>query len=258
MIAAMPVFRQKLSAGKLCLGAGITLSDPATVEALGPSVDFLWIDLEHNPIGTEALLAHLIAARATNTPALTRVPSSGIPMIKRVLDIGVEGIIIPQIRSAAEARQAVMACRYAPLGARGYGPRRPSNYGRDGGKAYMERANRELFVCLQIETVEATQELDEILVIPGLDSIVLGPNDLSHSMGLPGDLSHPRVLAAVQEVIDKARAAGKFVGMGLAGIADQIERARRMGVQWIQCGNDFSYMIDRVESLFATVRERVT
>src|SRR5688572_9087445 len=130
MYTAIREFRRKLEAGRFCLGAAITLSDPAVTEALGRSVDFFWIDLEHTPLSLESLHAHLIAARAVNVAAIVRTPGSEVSFIKRVLDMGAGGIIVPQVRSASEVRTVIDACRYKPQGDRGYGPRRASNYGR--------------------------------------------------------------------------------------------------------------------------------
>ncbi len=174
------------------------------------SVDFFWIDLEHNPINLETLMGHLIAARAGGSPALVRVPSSEISWTKRVLDSGAEGIILPQARSAEEIRQFVSACRYPPQGTRGFGPRRPTNYGRFGGEEYLSHANRELFVVAQIETVSALDEIDEIVAIEGLDSLVVGPYDLSGSMGMLGQVHHPQVLEAVRTVYSQS-AAGRQI-----------------------------------------------
>src|ERR1700730_8746682 len=95
-------FRQMLDDGRFCLGASVTFSDPAVVEALSPSVDFLWIDLEHSPISLESLAGHLRAARDGGAEALVRVPSSDVAWIKRVIDAGAEGVIVPQIASAEE------------------------------------------------------------------------------------------------------------------------------------------------------------
>jgi 2-keto-3-deoxy-L-rhamnonate aldolase RhmA len=192
-MSAIARFRQRLAAGQLCIGASISLTDPHASAALGPSVDFLWIDLEHSLMSPEAMSAHLLAARAQQTPALVRVTGSSTPFIKPVLDAGAEGIIVPQVRSVAEVRQVVADCRYPPLGQRGFGPRVPSNYGREEGQSYIERANREIFVAVQIETAEALAALDEILAVPGLDSLVLGPWDLSGALGRLGDVEHPEV-----------------------------------------------------------------
>jgi hypothetical protein len=163
MIAHIHKFREKLARGQICLGAGISFVDPAVTEALCDSVDFVWIDLEHTPIGVESLQSHLIAARAGGAPALVRVPSSDPAWAKRVLDIGAEGVIVPQVRSAQEVQAFVSACRYPPLGSRGFGPRRPSNYGRQGGKAFLDQANRDVFVVVQIETAQAVRAVKEIL-----------------------------------------------------------------------------------------------
>src|SRR5258707_7093646 len=97
-------FRQKLQAGQLCLGPAITMADPLITEALADSVDFVWLDLEHAPMGAEAVKGHLLAARSKAIPAIVRVPGSGTPFIKPILDAGAEGVVVPQIRSVAEVR----------------------------------------------------------------------------------------------------------------------------------------------------------
>src|SRR5262245_20319529 len=155
MTEAIMRFRERLRAGETCMGASITLADPLVTEALGDSVDFFWIDLEHSPMSPEIVQGHLLAARSKNKPSLVRVTGSATPFIKPVLDAGADGIIVPQVRSAEEVRAVVADCRYPPVGRRGYGPRVPSNYGRDGGSAYIERANKSIFVVAQIETAEA-------------------------------------------------------------------------------------------------------
>lgn len=257
MISNIHKFREKLAAGKFCLGAGITFMDPSVVEALAPSVDFFWIDLEHNPTSLESLLAHLIAARAGGTPALVRVPSSDIAWTKRVLDSGAEGIILPQAQSAAEVRQFVSSCRYPPMGTRGFGPRRPSNYGRTRGAEYLDQANKNVFVVAQIETVSALNEIDQIVAIPGLDSLVVGPYDLSGSMGILGQVHDPKVLQAIQTVVTKARAKGIWVGMGMGADSDHALEAAKLGVNWAQCGNDFEFMIKATETLYGGIREKL-
>ena len=212
----MARMRDKLRAGKIVLGAGITLSDPTVTEAIAPSVDFVWIDLEHNALTVQAMLGHLIAARAGGCASIVRIPSGEVGWIKRVLDSGAEGIILPRAYSAREVASFVSACRYPPLGTRGFGPRRPTNYGRIEQQSYLQQANRELFVVAQVETVELIAELDDVLKLEGLDSLVLGPQDLSGSMGRLGETTHADVVAAMKTVAAKTKAAGKFVGSGLS------------------------------------------
>lgn len=257
MINFISTFREKLSSKQLCLGTGITLNDPAVIEALAPSVDFFWIDMEHNPIGIETLLSHLIAARAGGVPALVRVPSSESSFLKRIMDTGAEGIIVPQVRSADEVHDVVQACRYQPLGRRGFGPRRPSDYGRRSLPRILDDAKNGLFLAVQIENVEALEEIEEIVSIEGIDSIVVGPFDLSASMGLMGELEHPRVLETIRTIVAKAHEAGRSVGFGDEANAKSVLRWATMGADWIQCGGDFAYLINSADQIFEEVREGI-
>ncbi|NWF70320.1 MAG: 4-hydroxy-3-methylbut-2-en-1-yl diphosphate synthase [Chloroflexi bacterium] len=250
-------FRQRLAQGQTCVGASITFSDALVSDALADSFDFFWIDLEHSAMSPEVLQAHFLAARAHGVPALVRVPGSGTAFIKPILDSGASGIIVPQVRSAAEVRAIVGDCRYPPVGQRGYGPRVPSNYGRDGGADYIERANRAIFVAVQIENRAALAAIDEIVAVPGLDSIALGPWDLSASLGLMGQVEHPEVQAALDRIIQAARAAGLFVGSGMGADARYAEHLARRGVQWLQVGGDYNYMLHFAEHITADLRARL-
>lgn len=257
MFESILQFRQRMTAGEVCIGASITFSDPLISDALGDSVDFLWIELEHSAMSPAALQGHFLAARNRNIPALVRVPGSDTPFIKPVLDTGADGIIVPQVRTADEARRVVNDCRYPPLGQRGYGPRVPSNYGRDGGAAYIERANQAVFASVQIENREALDCIDEIIAIPGLDSVVIGPWDLSASLGVTGDVEHPQVVAAIEMVIEKARGAGLFVGTGMGPDANYAVRMARRGIQWIQVGGDYGYLIKYTDRMMADIRSQL-
>jgi 2-keto-3-deoxy-L-rhamnonate aldolase RhmA len=258
MLCNIHKFRDKLKAGRLCLGPGVSLSDPAVTEALCDSSDFLWLDLEHSPISLESLQAHLIASRAGGTPTLVRVPSSEVAWVKRVLDIGAEGVILPQAGSVGEVEQFVAACRYPPLGRRGFGPRRATNYGRQDLASYLAATNREVFVAVQIETTAALESLDAIVQVPGIDSLVIGPADLAGALaGVPGQVEHPKVLEAISRVCARARAAGLWVGIGMGANAEYATRVARLGVQWIQCGGDCGFMIHAAEMAYQDIRRRL-
>lgn len=250
--------RDKIRSGELVLGAGITHSDPTVTEALAPSVDFLWIDLEHNPTTTESMVGHLIAARAGGAPSIVRIPNNDVGWVKRVLDSGAEGIILPRSYTAAEVADFVSACRYPPMGTRGFGPRRPTRYGRLGQQEYLEQANRDVFVTIQVETIELVAELDEVLKIEGLDSLVLGPQDLSGSMGRLGETTHPDVIDVMTTVAAKAKAAGKFIGSGLGADVRFAQVLIDCGVQWLQAGSDFEYMINGCDYVFGQIRKTVS
>ena len=247
-------FREKLRNGVLCIGAGITLADPLVTDALGDSVDFFWIDTEHTAMNPETLARHLLAARAHNVPGLVRVGAGVTHLIKTALDAGADGIIVPQVRSVEEVRTAVADCRYPPVGRRGYGPRVPSKYGRNAGAEYVEQANAQVFVAVQIETREAFEQLDAIVAVPGLDSIVVGPSDLAHSLGLSGELEHPRNVEAVEAIIAKSKAAGLFVGAGMGPNTDYAAKMAKRGCQWVQVGCDFDYLVKSIERIAAELR----
>jgi len=257
MFEPMIRFKERLKAGELLLGPGINLSDPRVSEALADSVDFLWIDLEHSVIGAQALYGHLMAARGRDTAAIVRVTGSDAAFIKPVLDTGAHGIVVPQVRSVEEVRQVIADCRYTPEGQRGFGPLVPSNYGRTGLPEYVEEANAGVFVAVMIENVEALEAIDEIVALPGLDSVVLGPMDLSASLDLLGQVDDPQVVEAMERVIRSARAAGVGVGSGLGANTDFALAQVRRGVQWLQVGGDCEYLVQGMDRITSTIREKV-
>lgn len=248
-------FRRRLSEGEVLVGTGIALADPLVTEALGGSVDFVWIDGEHTALSPEAVRGHLLAARAAGVMAVVRVPGTGAAFLKPALDGGAPGIVVPQIRTLDEVRQTVADCRYPPAGQRGVGPLIPTNYGRAEWSAYVERANRLIFVTVMIETADAVEAIDQIVTVPGLDSVFLGPWDLSGSLGVLGQVEHPRVVAAMERVIASARRAGVFVGSGM-GVDPAFACAQaRRGVQWLQVGGDCGYLVRAADQMTAAVRD---
>jgi len=250
-------FRREIRSGRVLLGASTSFTDPLVTDCLAASVDFFWIDMEHTGMTTETVAGHLLAARARKVPALVRVVGSGWRFIKPVLDVGAEGIIVPQVRSAEEVRAVVDDCRYPPRGRRGFGPRVPSDYGRDEGRAYIRRANRDVFVSVQIENTDALAAADDILAVPGLDGVVLGPGDLSGSLGVPGETTHPRVVTALRMVIGKAKAAGLSVGAGVAPDPQAALAMARHGVQWMHVGIDAHYLWRYFDQMALVVRRKL-
>jgi 2-dehydro-3-deoxyglucarate aldolase/4-hydroxy-2-oxoheptanedioate aldolase len=255
-MGAITQFRRDIQAGKVLLGPSVAFTDPQVTDALADSADFVWIDLEHGVMSPEALIGHLLAGRARNKPVLVRLPGSHTSLIKPVLDAGAEGLVIPQVRDAQEVRNIVGDCRYPPAGQRGFGPRVPSNYGRTAIDEVVKFANEQIFVAVMIENVEALANLDEILTVPGLDAVVIGPMDLSASMGLLGQVDHPAVVAAMETIIAKAHAAGLSVGVGV-GDAEHAALMIRRGVQWIQMGGDSQYVRRYYELMTAEVHARL-
>jgi len=247
-------FQSKLSQGQVCIGTGISFSDPTITEALCGLLDFVWIDMEHAPLSIETVQAHVMATKGSGTTPLVRVSWNDPVIIKPVLDIGAAGVIVPLIRTADDARRAVAACRYPPEGIRGYGPRRPSNYARQGGTAFCRSANESMIVIVQIEHIDAVNNLDEILSVQGLTAIVVGPNDLSGSMGHMGEPRHPTVLKAIETVIAKARQSGVFVGIAVGDDPDVLIEWLDKGMQWVLMGCDFTLLLRAATQVCHQVR----
>ncbi len=247
-------FRAALAEDRPRIGCAVGFADPLVTDAIASSFDFVWIDLEHSTMSPEALSGHLLAARAAGVPALVRVSAAGTPFIKLVVDAGAEGVIVPQVRTPAEVKAAVSDCRYPPLGVRGFGPRVPSRYGRLPTPEVVEAANRSLFVAVQIETREAYESLEEIVRIPGLDSVVVGPWDLSGAIGALGDVESPLILDAIKRIAAVARQAGLSVGAGMGSLPAYAARLRRLGVQWLQVGGDSGYLAWAADTVAADTR----
>ena len=248
-------FREKMKQGGVCLGLVISFSDPTVAESVCDSLDFVWIDMEHTPLSFESVQGHLMAMRGSNAVPLVRVPWNDPVQIKRALDIGAIGVIVPLVRTADDVCQAVAACQYPPNGIRGFGPRRPSNFARLGGPEFCQTANSAVITIAQIEHIDAVQNIDSILAVPGLTGIVIGPNDLSGSLGHMADTKHPDVQRAIDMVLTKARQAKIFVGVATGGTATALAGWVERGAQWLTLGADFQMFAQAVDQLASQVRE---
>lgn len=228
--------KQKWQAGEPSPGMWIRLTDPTVVDLVG-DVEFDWIlfDAEHVAFDFQTLQMLFIALKGTPTVPLVRVPWNDLVFIKRVLDSGAAGVLVPHIKTAADARAAVAACKYPPLGIRGTGPRRPGRYGRLE-QEHIAVANEQTIVMAMIETAEAVQNIGDILAVKGLDAIVFGPVDLATSMGFLGDFERPQVKTAIETVIAAAKAVGMPFGIGRA--LDDPTEWLGLGAQILFVGDD--------------------
>ncbi|MCX7890279.1 MAG: HpcH/HpaI aldolase/citrate lyase family protein [Rhodobacteraceae bacterium] len=206
-------FKRRLLEGRHQTGLWITIPDPTVVEALaGAGYDWITLDTEHTPVEVSSVLPLLQAAAASPVSCVVRPSVNDTALIKRHLDQGAQTILLPFVQSPEEARAAVRAVRYPPEGVRGAGGTvRAAAYGRIAD--YVARANAEICLILQVETVEALARLEEIAQVPGVDAVFIGPNDLATSMGHPGDPGHPEAQRAVLGAIARMRAIGRPVGV---------------------------------------------
>lgn len=205
-------FRTKLK-NTACLGVFSKTTDSAFVEAAGQAgLDFIILDTEHGPANLETLHNHVRAANLTSMATIIRVKGVDAHAIGSALDTGASGVQVPNISTADEAREAVKAARFYPFGSRGVCRFvRAANYGGLQKDAYFKSANDKLLI-LQVEGLEGIRNLDDILEVDGFDLLFIGPYDLSQSVGKPGQVDSPEVLALMQEIAEKVKEKGILLG----------------------------------------------
>jgi 2-dehydro-3-deoxyglucarate aldolase/4-hydroxy-2-oxoheptanedioate aldolase len=205
-------FKTRLKNKETLLGTLVTLSSPDVAEIMAlVGWDYVWIETEHAPTGFVQAQA-LVQAVGGRCPCLVRVPENKEVWIKKALDIGCDGIVIPQVRSAAEARQTVEWCLYPPLGKRSVGVSRAHGYGM-AFQDYVTRVNQELTIVLQIEHIAAVEDVQAIVEVQGIDALLIGPFDLSGSLGVLGQITHPQVQEAIRETKRHCDRAGVPIGI---------------------------------------------
>lgn len=230
---SVKVFRDRLETPAGVFGPFMITADPAFVEAAGyAGYDFVLLDMEHGP-GTFENLQNLIrAANVAGVCPVVRVPRGSDIWIDQALDVGAGGIMIPQIDTAEQAKAAVAAAKFAPRGNRGTCRFvRSACYGGMPGAEYFQQA-QDTVVIVQAEGRKAVENLDEILSVDGIDIVFVGPYDLSSSLGLIGQINHPKVMECIQEICDRAAVKGVKVGC-FADNVHSAKRLREMGVKFL-------------------------
>lgn len=241
------------------VGGHVFLTDPSITEALAMyGYDFIWIDAEHGPFDKHNLLMHVMAANAGGSAAFVRVAENNPAVIKPILEMGVDGIIIPMILTEEDAQRAIRACLYPPLGIRGFGPRRASRYNQDPIGTYLKDASASFLRILQIEHILAVKNIEAILAVEGLDAIIIGPNDLSASIGRLGDSLHPEVLALGEQIIAHAKKSKIPVGVSIGPDATAIRTWMGMGLDFISVGDDISFLQQGTQRTLSMVKEGQT
>jgi 4-hydroxy-2-oxoheptanedioate aldolase len=214
--------------------------------------DSLTIDMQHGPVGYKAAVSMLQAISTTGTVPLARVPWNEPGIIMKMLDAGCYGLICPMVNSRAEAEAFVGACRYPPLGYRSIGPNRVVLYA---GSDYVSKANETVIAMAMIETATALENLDEILSVPGLDAIYIGPSDLSQNLGEKpsADPTAPRVVAAIDRILASAQAQGVVAGIH-TGSTDYALSMIEKGFQFVTILSDARLMAQTAGQVVATMK----
>ncbi len=233
--------KQKLKSGEVALGLWITLESPTITEiAARLKLDWVCIDTEHGHLDLKEVLEHLRALNRSDTAGLVRVQEIEQGIIKRVLDLGADGILVPQVRTADEVERAVYFAKYPPRGFRGIGAERAMLWGKALSRA--RTANEATLVIPLVETVEAGKNIEAIMKVPGVDAFFFGPADYSASSGYPGEWEGPGVAGEILRVKDQIRRGGFACGI-MATDAKNGQLRMEQGFQLVGVGADAGLLI---------------
>jgi 4-hydroxy-2-oxoheptanedioate aldolase len=243
-------FRDAISASRPLIGVWSMLNSTNAVEGLAWSgFDWLLIDGEHSPVTLADAMSHLRTLAATPTIPIVRLAWNDPVLLKQYLDAGATTLMLPYVQDQHEAASAVRAMRYPPNGRRGVAAmHRASRYGRV--RDYLQRADQELFLIVQIETLDALSQLDAILAVDGVDAVFFGPGDLAASMGLTGRADHPDVTAAIDAGLIRVRQTTKAAGV-LAPNPTIAEHHICAGFDFVSVANDFALLLNAADTAAA-------
>jgi 2-keto-3-deoxy-L-rhamnonate aldolase RhmA len=252
----MNAFKQLLGeeGAALPVGTWVMSASSLVAEAMGHAgFDFGVVDMEHTPLDLTTVVHMLQGIAGTRMVPIVRVPWNDAVTFKRVLDLGATTFLVPFVQNADEAARAVGAVRYPPDGWRGMaGMSRASRFGT--APDYLTTANTGISVILQLETLQAVEQLESIAAVPGVSALFMGPGDLSATMGLPGKLTHPSVMAVMADVARRCRAVGMPVGT-VGGTPEVVAQYRAMGYNFLAIASDLGLMMRSATAALASVRQ---
>jgi 4-hydroxy-2-oxoheptanedioate aldolase len=254
LTATKDALRKRLAEGGIAAGLVVVHSRTAAIARMAASCGYHWLflDLEHGQMPLDLVSQIAVAALDAGITPVVRVPANDPAWIGRALDGGAVGIVVPHVDTAADAERAVAAARYPPAGARSLSGLMPQlGYRSLPAREAMQRADALTFVVALVETREAIDRAEAIAAVPGLDAIQVGTNDLAVSMGMPGEIDHPKVQDAVRKVIEACNRHGKIAAVGGAYRDDALRLYAGLGVRLMLAGNDLAL-------LMGAMRERST
>jgi 4-hydroxy-2-oxoheptanedioate aldolase len=217
--------------------------------------DFVFVDCEHGSFSPGTLADFCIAARGVQLPTIVRVPSIHEPQrLYQTLDLGATGLLCPQTETKAEAEAIIQATKYYPMGQRGMAMRNVhTSWERYKGSELTSRLNEETMIVLQIESARAVENLDQLIAVPGVDAAFIGPNDLSQTLGIPGDAGHPEVVKYVERALETCRRANVPCGVHTFDV-ESAQRWIQKGMRFMACGNEVTWLVDTAQKATAEIK----
>ena len=249
--------KEKLHHNRLCIGSWITLANPAIAEIMAKAgFDWLTVDLEHSVITIREAADLIRVIDLCGVVPLVRLSTNDPVQIKRVMDAGAHGVIVPMVNSAEEARMAVEAVRYPPKGKRGVGLARAQGYGSSFEK-YKEWLNQESIVIVQVEHIKAVENLEAILSVDGVDGFIVGPYDLSGSLGIPGQFDHKLMVAAMSKIQTSIKTSSKIAGYHVVEPdVDQLQQRVQEGYRLLAYSVDIRMLDTCCRSVIKKIKDK--
>jgi 2-keto-3-deoxy-L-rhamnonate aldolase RhmA len=254
---AIEALRRKLGAGQPVLGLWVTLESASITEmAVAVGLDWVVVDAEHGHMDWHDILEHIRATVRSDTVVLVRIAELNGGVIKRVLDIGADGVVIPWVETVEQLQQAVAYCNYPLTGLRGIGAERATGWGRAIAE-HVAEANEHVLVVPIIESVRAGQNIQELVKVPGVELFFFGPSDFSSTAGYAGQWEGPGVAEQIQAAKEASLAAGKNCGLLATSNANLLER-KQQGFRMLGLGIDAGFLLRSLDDAMATVGEKGT
>ena len=252
--------KDKLNSGKVSIGSWMSMAHPSIAEILAMAgYDWVVIETEHTAIDVSEVLRLIIAIEQRGSIPLVRLAWNDPIQAKAVLDSGAAGIIVPMVNTKAEAELAVKMTKYPPMGFRGVGLARAQGYGVDFDE-YVNCANADTLLLLQIEHIDAVNNIEEILSVPGIDGTYIGPYDLSMSLGIPGQLNHPDVINAKNKVLEATLRKGLVAGIHCVHsdtAYNDSKLAIEQGYRFIAIGTDILFLGNSARSVYTEIQKNI-
>ncbi len=246
--------RQKLASGNPVLGTGMFTREPFVAQSIYQTgCDWVWIDQEHQPVGTESVGTICVQGREAGSAPVIRIPWNNPGDIKKAYDVGAVGVMVPQIDTPEDAKNAVKWAKYPPMGMRGIAPYFAGYLGVSA-QDVIDNANDETILMLQMESVESYENLDEILAIPGYEVLLVGPTDLSASLGVNGDIHNSKVENIMVDVAQRIKGTGKYLATTFADV-DDCRRWIGEGYQMMNVSSTLALGTIQTAEIYAELRE---
>ena len=250
---------EKIKNGSVLIGTHVMLGDIGVSDIIGCfGYDYVWVDLEHTSIDKRELLLHIIALQGRGNAVFVRIPWNDPILVKPILDMGPEAVIFPNIKTGDEAKKAVSACLYPPEGIRGYGPFKAIKYGEIDNMDYIKNAKKSFLKIIQIEHYEAVNNIDEILQVAGIDAIIVGPHDLSGSLGLLGETNHPNVKALMDKISVAARKWEVPLGVSLVSDPPVVSEWLERGASLISVDGDIYFLANGAKNTLIKMKNIIS